>query len=155
MNARDQEAYQHIKAQLRPDLLAIDQHLIEQPQWQMDAAEYAATAAKASQEMDVVLEATKADAMQRLREVPEGGKKPPQSQLDMDVLLEDDVMEATAAATDAKYDMALWRGLVDALRSKASVMKTAAELINSGYLAPRAAQEGTRAGLDRARQAAK
>jgi hypothetical protein len=155
MTENETEVFQHLRRQLAVDLLDIDKHLVEQPQWQMDAAEYAATAAQLSQEADDILEITKAHAGSRLREVSGDAKKLTEAQLKMDILLEEDVIDAISEATSAKRDLAMWRALVDSLKSKASVMKTAAELINSGYLAPKAAVEGNRAGLSKAREANK
>jgi hypothetical protein len=117
----------------------------------MDASEFAAHAAKEKDEMEQILQSTKAEAARRIRNATE--KKPAESQIASELLLEEDVMDATVEVNNAVHKLALWRGLVDALKAKASSMKTAGELINSGYLSIKSVREDSRAELNRARRA--
>jgi hypothetical protein len=151
MTPRELEAYEQLKGRLSLDLGRLDQHLVEQAQWTMDASEFAAHAAKEKDEMEQILQSTKAEAARRIRNATE--KKPSESQIASELLLEEEVMDAAVEVNNALHKLALWRGLVDALKAKASSMKTAGELINSGYLSIKSVREDSRAELNRARRA--
>jgi hypothetical protein len=151
MEAYAEERYNELRQALDVDLLNIDAHLIRQPQQQMEASEFAAEAASEYASADAAYKTILADAANRLRRA--GDKKPPESQLAMDVLLEEDVMDAESVRLQLRLDLDKWRALVDALKSKASIMKTSADLINSGYLSPKSIIDKGRENMHRERAA--
>jgi hypothetical protein len=137
MDGRELETYNRLRNHLGVDLLNIDHDIVTLAQFQMEASEMASDAATAASEADTLLNAVMAHEMSRLKNVPTpDGKKTTDTQLKADVLLEKDVMDAQNTAILAENDKNKWRGLVDAFKTKSSMIKVSAELITSGYITP-------------------
>jgi hypothetical protein len=149
MNEETLAAYERLLPFLDVDLINIDEHLVQLPMLQMEASERAADAALASTEAAQILKATMANAGAALRNAE--GKKPPESQVAQDVLLDEDVMAAQNDANQAEHDKDKWRALVDAFKTKSSVLKTSADLINSGYLSPKTIVDSGRQSMNQKR----
>lgn len=153
----NETAYRRLRGKLGIDQLRIDEELMEQPGLVMEAAENLAEALQIRDNCKHRLDIITATEAMRLREVPvsDDGKAPKkrtESQVMEEKSLAASVEEANSELELAKYDLALWNGLFDALKEKSSSLKRVAELLISGYLTPAQVYQQRRAEMAEVRR---
>ena len=130
--------YTALKANLRIDVMAMDDELIQHPSKLQRVCEIAADALQLRDAFKHQLEIEISEAAHRLR-VPDGaGKFPAENKIASQVLLDRKVEGANADLEEANHDLRYWQSLVDSTKEKGSSLKRIAELTIAGYLAPNA-----------------
>lgn len=146
------DVYQRLKSKLVFDPLEIDQELIELPMIIMDAAEETAERLSARDRAKNALDLASAEASDELRRTDildaKGNPKiRSEAQILTEVPLNKNVQGCLIELENAKYDLALWHSLIDALKAKRDAMKVYADLTISGYLSPSSALNNRRADI--------
>lgn len=144
---RDEEVkiYDRLQQALAIDTMRLDEELVAMPQLIEDVGESTASAIFWRDVCKQALDVEIAKAAHYIREIGQsGGKKPPEDQIKTEVMLDKSVIEAMTTYEDAKYTLARWQALSDALKTKASSIKVICELVISGYLTPNAIHERRR-----------
>lgn len=153
MKKSEQSQFDGYRARLEIDGLRIDDELCRHPMLVQDAAEGAARFMQIRDEAKIELDRAKARAARRLRdECDNDGKRLPQAQIEHEIVLDEDVQDAQGALSDAQLDYDLWKGLVDAARTKSTNMKTFGELTVAGYLAPSTIYDKRKEAINQVRQ---
>jgi hypothetical protein len=147
------DAYARLKARLSIDPMRLDDELIELPALLMEANEAAAEAVSMREVAKNELAMQQALIADRLRREPGDGKKKSETQISSEIALSPEYHDVLDRVEQAKHEAALWLGLVDGFKTKASALKSVADLIVSGYLAPNAAYNARRNELKQKRVA--
>jgi len=140
------DAYLALKAQLSVDLMDIDNELMKMPQLVQDAAELAAEASDDENVSHLAYDVMKAEAGMRLRE--EATDRITEAAIERQLPLDEGVQEARMAYENAVTYAKLCTALVNALRTKSSLLQKASDLIIAGYITPSAAYERRREAIN-------
>lgn len=132
------EKYRWIKNKLPLDLLNVDEELIELPVILQQASEFVSSAIEIRERAKDDLEQITSELADALRKVPlEGtGKFRSETQIDKQIPLSPLYRDKQDALGIARLDASLWQSLTDAIRTKSSSIRIAADLLNSGFLTP-------------------
>jgi hypothetical protein len=149
----DEERYNFIRARLTIDPMRLTEDLIELPQHQQEASEGAADAQRLSDEAKDILDQTKAQTADSIRNDPDLKKQPSEAQITSEILLDDNVRDALATLRETEYELALWKSLADGMRAKSTAITTISRLIEAGYTSPTAIYQQRRAQINEKRQA--
>lgn len=129
------ERYRRLKQKSRLDLMDIDSELEELSFLVQEASEYAAKANEIREQAKDNLEISEAEIADALRQEPQANGKPPsESMVESKIPLSNVYIIKKAELSRARLDAALWQSQVDALRTKSSSIRAAADLITSGYM---------------------
>lgn len=126
--------YAQLKRRIEIDMMRLDEELIGMPVLVEEISEMTAKALLTRSAAENRLKVVIAEAADEIRK--EGEKKPAEKQIESEVLLDAQVQDSTLELDEAKYEYAMWQGLMDAARTKSSALKTVSELIISGYITP-------------------
>lgn len=139
MNKEQERRYAAFYKRLSIDEMRLDTELIEMPQLMQDVNEETAHAVFVRDIAKHDLDLRYAEAAYDLRQQGvNAGKKPAEAQIESEVPLDQRVQDAAVAHEDAKYDLARWQALTDAMRTKAHSLRMICELVVAGYLTPNA-----------------
>jgi hypothetical protein len=141
------QLFEQLKTRLVISPHRIDEELIEMPQFIEMISEQVAEAVQKRDKANNDLKFIIAEESDKLRRIEEGGKKPSEKQIESDVLLLKTVRQATYDLENAKHELALWQGLMEAARSKSTAMEMYARLWMAGYLTPNTVMQSSRAEL--------
>jgi hypothetical protein len=134
----NENAYKRLRGKLVIDQLRIDEELSQVPILVMEAVENTAEAMHVRDNCKNRLDAISANVSTRLRNMAlsENGKERRRTEgaVSEETLLDDDVQNALGDLEVAKYDFALWNGLLEALRDKGSSCRRIGEMMVSGIL---------------------
>lgn len=131
----ESDRYLWLKQRRRLDLLAMDQELEEIGVLVQDAAELSALANEIREAAKNDLEVVEAQESSILRAIKlDNGKFPSDYALPKMLPLSEKVQKAEQELSEARLNAALWATLVNALMTKSSAIRTAADLITAGYL---------------------
>lgn len=136
------------------DPLGIEQALAATPMIQQEAGELFARAIRDRDIADDNVKLAKANAADRLRQIPVNGKEPSQTRIDSLLPKDREVQEAEQALRDATYEFNLCRQLCESLKTQNINMNKYADYVISGYFKQSTLHEHARAELRRARVAA-
>jgi hypothetical protein len=140
------ERFRFLKNKVQLDLLSVDEALEEIAVLVQDAGECVALANEIRDTAKNELAIAEAEEADRLRQTTTIKGKPPSDYAIPSMLhLCDSVKKATEAYSGARLDAALWATIVNGLMTKSSAIRTAADLISSGYLTTNYLREQRRA----------
>jgi hypothetical protein len=129
------EKYRFLKKKAEVDLLYVDEDLQEIAVLVQDAGECVALANEIRDAAKRDLELVEAEEAARLRGIPTANGKPPSEYaLPSMIPLCQTVQDAINALGEARLDASLWATVVNALMTKSSAIRTAADLITCGFL---------------------
>jgi hypothetical protein len=129
------DRYRILRQRTQLDLMRLDEELSEMSVVLHEAGELAVLAAELSDRKKADLEITSAMIAAELRgNVGDSGKAPSETRIASEIPQHPDYVTALDVYGQAKLDAALWRNLQDALRTKSSSIRAAADLIAAGYL---------------------
>lgn len=128
------ERYFFLKSKARLDLLNVDEALEEIPFLIQDAGECAALANEIKDTAKSELSLAEAEEAERLRGIQINGKYPAEQAILSKIPLCTQVQQKQSQLSQARLDASLWATVVNSLMTKSSAIRTAADLINSGYL---------------------
>jgi len=129
------ERYIWLKAKVKIDLLSIDEELEEIPTLIQETGECVSIAMELRELAKEDLEVARAIAATRLRLVPKAdGKSRSEAQIESEIPADKGYQDQLGTVSIARLDAALWQTLMEAFRSKSSVIRTTADLITAGYL---------------------
>lgn len=128
------DRYRILKHRTILDLMRLDEELSEMSVLLHEAGEIAVAAAEAADRAKADLEVACSSLASEMRNVPDGAKAPSEARIASEVLTQEDYLRAQELLSRARLDAALWRNLQDALRTKSSSIRAAADLIAAGYL---------------------
>jgi hypothetical protein len=131
MTSEEQAAYDRFKEMLPIDLLRLDDDLQEMPQIVQEVGEHTTRAAFARDEADLNRNQVKSVVMSQLRS--NGEKKPPETQIASDVLLDLTYQKAESEYQKKSNDFAMWRTLSGSWNAKMSCISEAVRLLGMGY----------------------
>jgi hypothetical protein len=134
MQQMNNQRFEQLKAQLSIDPMRLDEELIRMPQFVQEVAELTAESLLVRNVAENDLKIAIAEASADIR--GSADKKPAEAQIASEVLLENSVQEAMGKLEQAKYEYAMWQGLMDGAKTKSASLKNTSDLINSGYLTP-------------------
>jgi hypothetical protein len=126
------QRFAQLKAQLMIDPMRLDEELIRMPQFVQEVAELTAEALLARNVAENDLKVIVAEVSAEIR--GSADKKPAEKQIESEVLLENNVQKAMQTLETAKFEYAMWQGLMDGAKTKSASLKNTSDLINSGYL---------------------
>lgn len=132
-----------LKTRLRIDPGDMDNELIHLPQYIEEISEHVAKALSNRDAASNDLKRVIAEEDHRIRS-EEWEKKPTEKQIEASVSLSKRVRDATLDLEDAKYNYALWMGLMEGARAKSSAIEILARLWISGYFTPNTVQRMSR-----------
>lgn len=153
-------AYDRLQDLLPFDPLEFDRELIELPMMLLEATQEATMRAAdrdvAKNELDVVL-ATAANQLRStlINDAKGAPKQRSEAQIESEVPLFDTVQKAQTKLERAKYELALWQAMVDAIKAKRDTIKVFADLTISGYLSPNVALDQRKADIRAASSASR
>lgn len=152
---RDGERYEHLRRQLAVDPLRLTEELVELPPLQQEAGEHAADATRDRDECKDAVEVAKAIAAADLRayDAEHNLKQRSETQIDKEIMLDSNVIEALTSLREAEHAMALWRSVSDGVRTKTTSIRTIADLVQAGYTTPSSLYDKRRDEIYRARTA--
>lgn len=129
------ERFNFLKSKIRLDLLCVDEALEEIAVLVQDAGECCALANEIRDAAKSDLALAEAEESDRLRKMTsQSGKSPSEQAILSQLPLAWRVKQAIKEYSDARLDAAFWSTMVNALMTKSSAIRTAADLITSGYL---------------------
>lgn len=129
------EKYIWLKRRIALDLLAIDEELQEIGVLIQEAGEHVAFCMETRDAAKDELARTEAQAAARLRNITgPDGKVPSDTRIVSMIPLDEQVMAMQQVYGMAKLDCALWTNISDALRTKSSSMRAAADLVQAGFI---------------------
>jgi hypothetical protein len=129
------EKYLWFRSKRRLELLDIDEELIEIPVLVQDAGECVAIANELRDSAKEEFDRTKANIAQQLRIVPgDNGKARSESTIDSQLPLYDLYKTSQNKLSQARLDAALWSSMQEAMRTKSSQIRVAADLLSNGFL---------------------
>jgi hypothetical protein len=129
------ERFRFLKNKIQLDLLSVDEALEEIATLVQDAGECVALANEIRDAAKNELAVAEAEEADRLRQTTTIKGKPPSDYAIPSMLhLCESVRKASQVYSDARLDAALWATIVNGLMTKSSAIRTAADLISSGYL---------------------
>jgi hypothetical protein len=126
------ERFEQLKEKLHIDMAAMDQELVELPQFIQEVSEWVAGALSRRDQANNDLKLAMADEADRMRNSET--KKPSEKQIEADVLLTKSVRDATIKLENAKYQLSLWQGLMDSARAKSDAIQVLGKLWIAGYV---------------------
>ena len=128
----NEKKYAQLKAQLDIDPLRLDEELIHMPSFVQEVAELTAEALLqrnvAENDLKIVMAQVSADIR------GSADKKPAEKQIESEIMLDANVQTAMENLEKAKFEYAMWQGLMDGAKTKSASLKNTSDLINSGYL---------------------
>lgn len=131
----ERERYRRLRLKSKLDLMRVDEELEEMSFLVQEASEYAAKANEVREQAKTALEIGKATIADSLRAEPQASGKPPsESMVESRIPLSNVYLIKQAELSQARLDASLWQSQVDALRTKSSSIRAAADLITSGYM---------------------
>lgn len=128
------EQYQFLRNQLGLDLLSLDDEVTRIPVLLQEAAEITAIAVEIREQAKEDLDRVCAEIGNYLRIPDDKGKMRSETQIGSMLAAEKDYIKATEELRQARLDAALWQALTEGLRVKSSAIKTAVDLIVSGWI---------------------
>lgn len=141
------ELYEWLKSRLPIDKLRLDDEFIELPQWQQQAAEAFAGAQAERDHLDHLYDVVEATAAYNLRYPQDPAvKQPSEATIKSELALSQELQDARSNRIEADRDVAEWRQLCDALRTKYNAMRAIADLMQQGYTSVTAVQTANRRG---------
>lgn len=127
--------YLWLRRRIALDLLAIDEELQEIGVLIQESGEHVAFCMETRDAAKDELARTEAQAAARLRlTAGPDGKFPSDTKIVTMIPLDEQVQAMQAVYGAAKLDCALWSNISDALRTKSSSMRAAADLVQAGFI---------------------
>lgn len=127
------EKYRWLKQRVRLDLLYIDEDIQELPILLQEAGENTAVALERRESTKADLETQEAVTANRLRRDEYNGKKSEAAIASM-IPLDEDYQRIQKDLSEARLDASLWMNLMDTLRSKSSLVRASADLVQAGFI---------------------
>jgi len=162
MTREQKVIFDRLKARLTVSTLHLEEDLIELPMFVMEIGEHHADAIKEHGAAEHELEIVEADVADLLRRKPipaptkasgdTATKTRSEAQIKAELPLHEKVIDAATAVANAAHDVALWRALQDASRTKDRAVHRVAELVITGYLTKDTVYKEGRRNLNEARQ---
>jgi len=131
----DQTRYDQMKSLLLIDRMRLTEELENLPSVMQEAAESVAECQRDRDAAKDALSIAIAEADFRVREY-HTGEKVNETQIKAEAAVDEAVIEATEVLRTAEYNLKLWQGLADGMRSKSYAIGTIADLIKAGYITP-------------------
>lgn len=128
----NEQRFLQLKTQLSIDPMRLDEELIRMPSFVQEVAEITAEALLERNIAENDLKIVMAEVSAEIRESAE--KKPAEKQIESEILLNENVQKAMTKLEQAKFEYAMWQGLMDGAKTKSASLKNTSDLINSGYL---------------------
>lgn len=129
------DRYRWLRQRSSLDLMEIDQELQELPILVQECGERVALAIEIRDSAKEELEKTKSEVAEAMRiESAKSGKEFSESKIDSKLPSNSIVEAKRAELSIARLDAALWSNLNQAIQAKQYLIRTAAELIVSGYI---------------------
>ena len=126
-------AWFRVKTQI--DLMEIDEEVSQMPTLLQDAGELTCSAIEARDSSKELLSQVRSEIAAELRATKtESGKPKSETQIESEIELSSKFKEQQDLLSQARQDAGLWINLMEALRTKAAQLRTAADLISSGYI---------------------
>jgi DNA polymerase III delta prime subunit len=144
----------HASTVPRPRFLEIDRAYMETGKILQQAGELAAEADAQESAAKHTLDIIKAEASERLRAIPVGGKDPSEARIASLLPMEQDVQDAREAFDRSHYEAQVCETLYKSLADQSRLLTKASDMIMGGYISPSAAYEDRRNEIRRARVAA-
>ena len=127
----NEQRFLQLKTQLSIDPMRLDEELIRMPSFVQEVAEITAEALLERNIAENDLKIVMAEVSAEIRESAE--KKPAEKQIESEILLNENVQKAMTKLEQAKFEYAMWQGLMDGAKTKSASLKNTSDLINSGY----------------------
>lgn len=128
------DTYNFLRSKLPLDLMTIEESLVEMPTLVQQAGEATSAAIEIRDTAEEELKQTKAQVANDLRRELVNNKARSESTIDSMIPLDERFLRKQEELSTARFDASLWMGLVESLRRKDSAIRTAADLLNSGFL---------------------
>jgi hypothetical protein len=128
------DKYAWLDARKKITMESLDSEVSEMPELIRQCGECVALANEIRDAVRVEVDQIKAQVAEELRTAPNNGKAPSESQIDSKIPLDIRYNKKLAELAEARQDASLWAILMEALRTKSSGIRVAADLITSGWL---------------------
>lgn len=128
------DRYEWLKYQAALDLTDIDEELMRIAVLIQEAGECSALANEIRETAKDDVEQAKAHVAGELREIPYKNKQRSESMIDTEIPLNEGYRNSLRQLSQARMDAALWATVVEALRVKSMQIRTAADLLTSGFI---------------------
>lgn len=134
MKEEHRATYDKLNAQLKVNLLRLDQELSIMPQLVQEAAELSAELENEEGATKLALDIIEAETAARLREIPVGGKPPSETRVFAELVLDPTVQGARAELALAKLDSSRGKALYNSMRDKRGMIGHACDMTVGGYM---------------------
>jgi hypothetical protein len=128
------EKYRWLRQRVRLDLLYIDEDIQELPVLLQEAGEITATALEKREATKTDLSLQEAVVADRLRNPDDKGKVKSETAIASMVPLDPDYKKIQAELSIARLDASLWQNMMETLRSKSTLVRASADLIQAGFI---------------------
>lgn len=124
--------YSRLREFVGIDPAELDNEVIKHPPLFLEVCEQAADAAE---ERDIAINTLDYEKGKLRRELRDGTKKMTNDAIDAEVATDKIILACITTVEVAKHNVAVWNGLLEAYRAKASSLKRLGELMHAGYSA--------------------
>lgn len=128
------EKYRWLKQRVRLDLLYIDEDIQELPVLLQEAGEITATALEIRESTKTDLEKAESLAAERFRQPDDKGKIRSETAIATMIALDPDYQKLQQDLSIARLDAGLWMNIMEVLRSKSTLVRASADLIQAGFI---------------------
>jgi hypothetical protein len=128
------EKYIWLRQRVRLDLLYIDEDIQELPVLLQECGEITAAALEKRESTKADLQKVEAVVADSLRGIETAGKMRSETAIASMTPLDPEFQSIQAELSTARLDASLWTNLMDTLRSKSSLVRVAADLIQASFI---------------------